>query len=266
MSTGTITYLISDELGSVRGAVSSTGALTTTTAYDAWGNPETAGGLTATTPFGFAGGYTDGTNLIYFINRYYNPATGQFISIDPAVSQTLEAYGYADGDPVSVTDPTGLEAPGDWAVSGNSCDSAHAWCNLLLGDYVKKGDVPTDQITVRIKVNPGAVVSKVSWQAQYTPDSHHFSRVHLNAYTLCYSTRVICEEIFNYAIDPTGHGTFPMYNDVGNLRGDLISHAFTLSAYCEVCGGTYATYSKRTEMARCNKTNNACIYGKQGKA
>ncbi len=48
-----------DSLGSVRGIVSATGALTGTTSYDAWGNPLTAGGLTAATPFGFAGGYTD---------------------------------------------------------------------------------------------------------------------------------------------------------------------------------------------------------------
>lgn len=40
----------------------------------------TPGGLTATTPFGFAGGYTDPTDLIYLIHRYYDPSTGQFIS------------------------------------------------------------------------------------------------------------------------------------------------------------------------------------------
>jgi RHS repeat-associated protein len=31
-------------------------------------------------PFGFAGGYTDPTDLIYLIHRYYDPSTGQFIS------------------------------------------------------------------------------------------------------------------------------------------------------------------------------------------
>jgi RHS repeat-associated protein len=108
LSTGAITYLVADSLGSVRGAVNSSGTLTGTTAYDAWGNPETAGGLTAATPFGYAGGYTDPTGLIYLINRYYDPATGQFISIDPVVSQTLQPYAYANGNPVTGTDPTGL--------------------------------------------------------------------------------------------------------------------------------------------------------------
>jgi RHS repeat-associated protein len=107
LATGTITYLVADSLGSVRGTVSTAGTLTATTAYDAWGNPETAGGLTATTPFGYAGGYTDATGLLYLISRYYDPATGQFMSVDPEVSQTLAPYGYAGGDPVTVTDPTG---------------------------------------------------------------------------------------------------------------------------------------------------------------
>jgi trimeric autotransporter adhesin len=105
--TGAIAYLTTDSLGSVRGTVSSSGALSGTTSYDAWGNPETMGGLTATTPFGFAGGYTDPDGLIYLINRYYDPATGQFTSIDPDVSQTLEPYAYTEGNPVSNTDPTG---------------------------------------------------------------------------------------------------------------------------------------------------------------
>jgi RHS repeat-associated protein len=108
LSTGGITYLVTDSLGSVRGAVSSTGAVLGTASYDAWGNPQTAGGLTATTPFGFAGGYTDPTGLIYLTSRYYDPSTGQFLSVDPDIRSTLQAYAYTEGNPVSQTDPTGL--------------------------------------------------------------------------------------------------------------------------------------------------------------
>jgi len=42
------------------------------------------------------------------VGRYYDPATGQFISIDPAVDQTEQPYAYADGDPVAFVDPLGL--------------------------------------------------------------------------------------------------------------------------------------------------------------
>jgi RHS repeat-associated protein len=108
LAAGTVSYLDTDSLGSVRGIVSAAGALTATTSYDAWGNPQTADGLTAYTPFGYAGGYTDPDGLIYLINRYYDPATGQFTSVDPDVTQTLDPYGYADGNPVTNTDPSGL--------------------------------------------------------------------------------------------------------------------------------------------------------------
>jgi RHS repeat-associated protein len=115
ISGGTIHYLDSDALGSVRGVVSSGGSLTASTSYDAWGNPETTGGLTAYTPVGFAGGYTDGTTLVYLINRYYDPATDQFLSIDPDVASTNQPYIFTNDDPLNAEDPLGLkkcEGPG----------------------------------------------------------------------------------------------------------------------------------------------------------
>ncbi len=113
LATGTITYLITDALGSVRGTVNSSGTLTATTSYDAYGNPQTTGGLTTTTPFGYAGGYTDPSGLIYLIHRYYDPNTGQFTSGDPDQAATGQPYAYASGDPVDTTDPTGL-CPESW--------------------------------------------------------------------------------------------------------------------------------------------------------
>jgi RHS repeat-associated protein len=100
LTSGTVSYLNTDALGSVRGVISSSGSLTATTSYDAWGNPQTTGGLTASTPFGYAGAYTDPDGLLYLINRYYDPATGQFTSVDSDVGQTLAPYGYATGNPV----------------------------------------------------------------------------------------------------------------------------------------------------------------------
>jgi hypothetical protein len=40
--------------------------------------------------------------------RYYDPQTGQFVSVDPAVDQTEAPYAYASGDPVNNLDPLGL--------------------------------------------------------------------------------------------------------------------------------------------------------------
>jgi hypothetical protein len=44
--------------------------------------------------------------------RYYGPVTGQFLSIDPLVTDTRAAYTYAIDDPVNDTDPTGLSTNG----------------------------------------------------------------------------------------------------------------------------------------------------------
>jgi RHS repeat-associated protein len=107
LATGSATYLVTDSLGSVRGMVNSSGTLTAATSYDAWGNPETTGGLSLSTPFGYAGGYTDVTGLVYLINRYYDPANGQFTSVDPALAQTTQPYTYANANPVTNIDPDG---------------------------------------------------------------------------------------------------------------------------------------------------------------
>jgi RHS repeat-associated protein len=127
LATGTRTYLITDSLGSVRGTVSSSGTLTGTTNFDAWGNPLTAGGLTATTPFGYAGGYTDADGLIYLINRYYVPSTRQFASVDPQVSQTLQPYLYAAGDPVAKGDPNGLHPMPPPGGTAPAISCRHGW-------------------------------------------------------------------------------------------------------------------------------------------
>lgn len=42
------------------------------------------------------------------VNRYYDPATGQFLTDDPLVAVTLAPYRYVSDDPVNVTDPDGL--------------------------------------------------------------------------------------------------------------------------------------------------------------
>ncbi len=56
-----------------------------------------------------AGAYTDPeTGLLYLINRYYDPTTGQFLAVDPAAPITGAPYTYANDNPVNETDPNGL--------------------------------------------------------------------------------------------------------------------------------------------------------------
>jgi hypothetical protein len=43
-------------------------------------------------------------------NRYYDPATGVFVSQDPLINQTNQAYVYSNDNPVGNWDPSGLES------------------------------------------------------------------------------------------------------------------------------------------------------------
>ena len=41
------------------------------------------------------------------VGRYYDPQSGQFLSVDPLEDETGEPYSYTGGDPVNETDPGG---------------------------------------------------------------------------------------------------------------------------------------------------------------
>ncbi|MGA2037590.1 MAG: IPT/TIG domain-containing protein, partial [Acidimicrobiales bacterium] len=116
------TYLVSDTTG-VREQLDSSGSAMGSMSYDSYGNRCTS--CSISTPFGFEGGYTDATGLVYLINRYYDPTTGQFLSVDPLVAQTGQPYEYVNGDPINEADPLGLGSwwnPCSW---GNACHHAH---------------------------------------------------------------------------------------------------------------------------------------------
>src|SRR5207245_962753 len=104
----TVNYYVHDQLGSTVALTNSSGAVSATYCYDTYGRVTAPTG-TVSTPLQYGAGYTDAdTGLIYLQARYYDPATGQFLTIDPVVARTLSAYGYVDENPLNATDPTGL--------------------------------------------------------------------------------------------------------------------------------------------------------------
>ncbi len=114
--TGTsASYLVESPSG-VQGVYNSSAASEQQTLYSAYGI-ETVTSGSKVTPFGFQGSYGDSTGLIYLINRYYDPVTDQFVSIDPEVTMTDQPYAFSNDNPLDNSDPTGLFA---LALSGSS--------------------------------------------------------------------------------------------------------------------------------------------------
>lgn len=56
------------------------------------------------------------TRRIYLLNRYYDPSTDQFLSVDPDVQTTDQPYVYTGDDPLNRTDPLGLGPQADSAL------------------------------------------------------------------------------------------------------------------------------------------------------
>jgi RHS repeat-associated protein len=121
-----ISYLMSDQNG-VRVLLGALDVVNQAYGYSTYGVRTGNSLLLGTTPFGFQGGYTDPSNLIYYVDRYYDPATDQFISVDPDVGATGQPYAFTGDDPINGNDPLGL--------LGN--------CGGQPGDCVQTGGHPT---------------------------------------------------------------------------------------------------------------------------
>jgi RHS repeat-associated protein len=117
-TTGTVEYLHHDQQGSTRLLTSSASAKEASFTYDAYGNTTGTTG-TAKTPLGYDGQYTSSdTGLIYLRARTYDPATAQFLSVDPMASVTRAPYNYAGDNPVNSTDPRGLSSTAEGLGEG----------------------------------------------------------------------------------------------------------------------------------------------------
>nr|NIW46903.1 hypothetical protein [Gammaproteobacteria bacterium]NIW99740.1 hypothetical protein [Phycisphaerae bacterium] len=96
-------FLLPDGLGSVRQVVDEAAAVAVYHEFDPYGNPVADGGE----PYGYTGEWwEEEVGLLYLRARWYTPETGSFLSKDPVESEP--PYLYARGNPINLTDPTGL--------------------------------------------------------------------------------------------------------------------------------------------------------------
>ncbi|MFD7310064.1 polymorphic toxin-type HINT domain-containing protein [Promicromonospora sp. NPDC059942] len=85
---------------------------------------------------GFVGGYddTETTGLVSLGAREYDPALGRFISLDPVMDlsdpQQVHGYSYANNNPATLSDPTGLCPSGSPMLEGAYCDFGDGWSQV----------------------------------------------------------------------------------------------------------------------------------------
>jgi RHS repeat-associated protein len=86
--------------------------------------------------------YDPDLGLYYLRARYYNPATGRFLSRDPLDGKaidpkTLHKYLYAGGDPINKIDPTGKGIVED-AFQRTEGVIIDTFANEILGEEIDK--------------------------------------------------------------------------------------------------------------------------------
>jgi len=108
---GTITWLLSDHLGSTSGTVNAAGALVSTMKYTAFG--ETRGTGSSTTDYRYTGQREEEEIGLYFFKaRFYDAALGRFVQPDtilpdPANAKSFDRFAYVENNPISNADSSG---------------------------------------------------------------------------------------------------------------------------------------------------------------
>ncbi|HET7332010.1 RHS repeat-associated core domain-containing protein [Dyella sp.] len=120
---GTVTYVYTDPQGTPLAEADANGNITATFEYMPYGAYVP---YSATSPKagpsgpGYIGHVSDPeTGLVYMQARYYDPATGHFLSVDPvAVSEAdlfkFNRYDYANNNPILNIDPNGQDPGSPW--------------------------------------------------------------------------------------------------------------------------------------------------------
>jgi RHS repeat-associated protein len=101
-----VVFGLKDPLGSTVATTGANGTLTASLDYEPYG--EATGSGPASYPFAYTGRVPVTGNIVYYRNRFYDAATGRFLSEDPAgLGPDYNLYRYVGGSPVNRRDPSG---------------------------------------------------------------------------------------------------------------------------------------------------------------
>jgi RHS repeat-associated protein len=143
-------FMLTDDLGTVRYVVDQSGTVIDQIAYNSFGMVSHESNAAIHHFAGYTGGHLDvGTGLVDDYYRWYDPATGRWISQDPAGFAAGDANEnrYVDNSPLAATDPSGLQAAGPPQGGGAFNTAAPKYSQQLLNQiYWKLPDTWTLQL------------------------------------------------------------------------------------------------------------------------
>lgn len=106
---GTVHWLLSNHQASTTKSVEANQTTSITQRYEPFGKTRGTTNQLPTDREFLGQTQDDTTNLNYLTNRYYDPNSLHFTTVDPLVTKTHEAYGYAGNNPITLSDPSGLD-------------------------------------------------------------------------------------------------------------------------------------------------------------
>ncbi len=134
---GTVSYLLSDHLGSTSITTNASGNVIAELRYKSWGETRYSSGSTPTN-YKYTGQREEAGFGLYFYNaRWYDSLTGRFAQADTIVTagvQGLDRYAYANNSPIRYTDPTGHKPA---CEEGDDCDQILSSWRLSGAQYWK---------------------------------------------------------------------------------------------------------------------------------
>ncbi len=243
--------ILTSERGDVAELIDLDGTPFAYTSYDAYGNPG-ADAVTGTTEVSaalarsiadanvlrYAGYCFDAFSGLYYCSqRYYDPATAQFITKDPAKADGEEsAYQYCGGDPVGKTDPSGL------AYSANAALSyARAWWNGFNTAYYPKFDHDCTNFVSQCLFAGGQTMNS-TWKVYKSWGRWK-----------CTSTWSVADKLYDYLLSSKRGSLMGTCTKVGTrgywwasaLPGDLLFYDFGPTPDGYVDHGAIVSYSDR---------------------
>jgi len=148
----TMEFVLTDDLGSVRTAITNQVGVATVAGYMGYGPfgfLQYHAGQTGTNK-GYTGQYTDPlSGLDDYVARYYDPVVGLFLSADTVQStlQGFDPYAYVGNNPETLNDPSGQRYTtqagynyGAWGGIGPVSTESQAWIlpndTMVINDYL----------------------------------------------------------------------------------------------------------------------------------